>query len=75
MISVFFSEKPIGTFNDTKQADMSLFSSFFHEMLESGIHLPPSGFESWFLSTTLSGALIEKTIVAADLSIQKISKK
>ena len=72
MISVFFSEEKIKTFNDLKKADMNLFSIYFHEMLENRIHLPPSGFESWFLATTLTESLIDQTLEATEKSIQQI---
>ncbi len=72
MISVFFSKEKIKTFNDIKNADMELFSAFFHQMLENGIHLPPSGYESWFLATSLTDELIEKTIEATEKSVQQI---
>ena len=74
MISVFFSEKEIRTFDDAAASDMQLFSVFFHEMLNSGIHLPPSGYEAWFLATTLNDELIEKTIWAAGKSLKEITK-
>jgi len=73
MISIFFSEHEIRTFRDVANSDMQLFSNFFHGMLENGIHLPPSGYETWFLATTLSTELIEKTIFAAEKSISKIN--
>ena len=72
MISIFFSEEKVTTFNDLKKADMSLFSIFFHQMLENGIHLPPSGYESWFLATTLSDSLIDITIEATEKAIQQL---
>lgn len=74
MISVFFSENKIRTFNDVANSDMRRFSVFFHAMLERGIHLPPSGYEAWFLATTLSNELIDKTIRAAEKSVSKITK-
>ena len=54
---------------------MKLFSAFFHQMLENGIHLPPSGFESWFLATSLSDELIEKTIRSCRKIFQQNKKK
>lgn len=75
MISVFFSDKKIRTFSDAANSDMELFSDFFHEMLNSGVHLPPSGYEAWFLGTTLSNELIEKTISAAEQALSKIKIK
>lgn len=74
MISVFFSKNKIRTFHDVADSEVQLFSAFFHEMLENEIHLPPSGYEAWFLATTLSNELIEKTIEAAEKSVSKITK-
>jgi glutamate-1-semialdehyde 2,1-aminomutase len=74
MISLFFTENEVKTFKDVCQSDMNLFAAFFHEMLKNGVHLPPSGYESWFLSTTLSPELIEKTVFAAENAISKITK-
>lgn len=75
MISVFFLDKEVVTFSDTQHADMERFAEFFHGMLNNGVHLPPSGYESWFLSTTLSEDLIQKTLAAAEDSIKSIINK
>ena len=75
MISIFFTENVVETFTDVQNSDMNLFAAFFHEMLENGVHLPPSGYESWFLSTTHTDNLIDFTISAAEKSIQKIKIK
>ena len=75
MISVFFSEKEITTFEDVAQSDLSRFNLFFQEMLKNGVMLPPSGYESWFLAASLNDELIEKTISAAEQSISEIRKK
>ena len=74
MISLFFTENKVETFADVEQSNMKLFSSFFHQMLENGVHLPPSGYESWFLATSLSESLIDFTIDAAQKSLKKINK-
>ncbi len=75
MISVFFSEKEITTFEDVAQSDLSRFNLFFQEMLKTGVMLPPSGYESWFLAASLNDELIAKTILAAEQSILEIRKK
>jgi len=72
MISIFFTENKVETFADVEQSDMKLFSAFFHEMLGNGVHLPPSGYESWFLTATLSADLIDFTVDAAEKSLKKI---
>lgn len=66
MISVHFSNKPINNFSDASAADNQFFNKFFHGMLERGIYLPPSAFESWFLSNALTYEDLEKTIKAAE---------
>lgn len=75
MISVFFSEKEIATFEDVAQSDLPRFNLFFQEMLKNGVMLPPSGYESWFLAASLNDELTEKTISAAEQSILEIRKK
>jgi len=49
-----------------------LFKHFFHAMLERGIYLPPSAFESWFLSTALTIEDLDATVEAAKSAIQSI---
>jgi glutamate-1-semialdehyde 2,1-aminomutase len=65
MISVHFSGKPVNNFDDAVDADNQFFNKFFHAMLERGVYLPPSAFESWFLSNALSYEDLENTISAA----------
>jgi len=66
MISVHFSDKPVNNFASAAAANNALFNQFFHGMLKQGIYLPPSAFESWFLSYALTKEDLDKTIDAAD---------
>ena len=50
MFSIFFREARVLTYDDAKDQDTAAFGRFFHAMLDSGVHLPPSAFESWFVS-------------------------
>ena len=50
MFSIFFREARVLTYDDAKDQDTAAFGRFFHAMLNSGVHLPPSAFESWFVS-------------------------
>ena len=70
MISVHFSDKPVNDFSAAASADNARFNRFFHAMLDQGIYLPPSAFETWFISTALSAADIEQTIEAARKALQ-----
>lgn len=70
MISVFFTEQEVVDFRTANTTDQELFKAFFHEMLQRGIYLPPSPFESWFLANSLTQDMIDKTLAAADKSIE-----
>ena len=71
MISIHFSEKPVIDFTSASLANNQLFSQFFHHMLKEGIYLPPSAFETWFLSAALSMDDIDKTIEATKKFFRK----
>ncbi len=75
MISVHFSAKPVTDFAAAAAADNAFFNRFFHEMLQRGIYLPPSAFESWFLNNALSYADLDATIAAAKSSLEAILEK
>ncbi len=69
MISVHFSEKPVTDFASAASANNALFNKFFHAMLGAGVYLPPSAFETWFISNALSYSDIDRTIEAARKSL------
>lgn len=72
MMSVHFAEYPIVDFTAASSANNELFKRFFHAMLERGVYLPPSAFESWFISNAITTEDIEFTIAAAKASMQAI---
>ena len=73
MISVHFSDKPVNNFADAAAADNKKFSQFFHAMLDRGVYLPPSAFESWFLNNALTKEDLDKTIAAAKESLETLT--
>ncbi len=64
MMSVHFGAHKVIDFETAAACDTTTFNRFFHHMLNHGIYLPPSAFESWFLSDALSENDIEKTLDA-----------
>ena len=54
MFSLFFSEEEVYDFESAKKCDTALFGRYFRAMLERGVYLAPSQFETLFLSTALS---------------------
>lgn len=65
MISVFFTNDEVVDAESAEKTDVNVFKAFFHHMLNAGIYLPPSAFESWFLSNALSYEDLDKTIYEA----------
>jgi glutamate-1-semialdehyde 2,1-aminomutase len=72
MVSVHFSDKPVIDFASASSANNALFNKFFHSMLDRGIYLPPSAFETWFLSNALTKEDLDETIAAAEESIAEV---
>jgi glutamate-1-semialdehyde 2,1-aminomutase len=64
MISVHFSEQPVRDFATASACNTERFKKFFHSMLDQGIYLPPSAFESWFLNNALTFRDLDETIEA-----------
>ena len=55
MLTLFFTEKKeINNYNDAKSCNLKLFAKYFKFMLNNGIYLPPSQFESLFISDAIS---------------------
>lgn len=65
MISVHFSEKPVTDFSSAAEANNETFKAFFHGMLNEGIYIAPSAFETWFICDALSYEDLDTTIAAA----------
>ena len=72
MISVFFINQPVNNFTDASSSNIPMFNKFFHAMLHSGIYLPPSAYESWFLSNALSYIDLNDTIEAARKAVTEL---
>ncbi|PRY29332.1 glutamate-1-semialdehyde 2,1-aminomutase [Pseudosporangium ferrugineum] len=64
MFSIFFTEADVVDYDSARTQDAAAFKAFFHAMLSRGVYLPPSAYESWFVSTALDDAALE-TIGAA----------
>ena len=72
MISVHFSDTPVTDFDSAAKGNNATFKQFFHGMLDQGIYLPPSAFESWFLNDALSYEDLDKTIRACEIVAKEL---
>ncbi len=66
MMSIFFTSDEVIDFDSASKTNIKLFNQFFHHMLDHGIYLPPSAYESWFISHALGTHDIDNTLAAAE---------
>lgn len=71
MISVHFNKTPVVDFESAKGGDNEMFKQFFHGLLNEGIYIAPSAYETWFITDALSYQDLDYTIQAID----NVSKK
>ena len=64
MFTVFFREAPVRNLADALESNTNLYARFFHGMMENGVWLAPSQFESGFLSFAHTDADIDETLSA-----------
>ena len=69
MFSLFFTPTPVRDMPTALASDAKLFGRFFHACLAGGVYLPPSAYESWFLSTAHEGAAIDRACEVITKSI------
>ena len=66
MISVHFAEEDVIDFETSAKGNNERFKRFFHGMLEQGIYIAPSAFETWFITDALSYEDLDETIKAVE---------
>jgi glutamate-1-semialdehyde 2,1-aminomutase len=72
MFTLFFGVNQVKDYATATQCDTRAFAHFFRGMIERGIYLPPSQFETAFISLTHSDAEIQATLVAAKDVLQSM---
>lgn len=72
MIGFFFTNENVINYETAKTSNLDYFASYFREMANQGVYLPPSQFEGLFLSTVHSDDDIQKTIQAAEVAFSKL---
>ncbi|TPD65755.1 glutamate-1-semialdehyde 2,1-aminomutase [Flavobacterium microcysteis] len=71
MISVHFDEKPVTDLQSASNGDNEYFKKFFHGLLQEGVYIAPSAYETWFITDALTYEDLDFTINAVD----KVSKQ
>ncbi|MCB0463078.1 MAG: glutamate-1-semialdehyde 2,1-aminomutase [Flavobacteriaceae bacterium] len=70
MISVHFAEEKVVDFESSAKGNNDTFKKFFHGLLNEGIYIAPSAFETWFITDALTYEDLDATIKA----IAKVAK-
>jgi len=74
MFGMFFTEeKNITRFSQVVNSNQDMFKKFFHGMLEQGVYLAPSAFETGFVSAAHDDETLNKTLQAADVVFGKLA--
>lgn len=74
MITPFFTAEPVRDLKSALTADTRAFGVFFQALLKNGVYVPPSQFESWFISDAHSGRDIDFTIAAARKAMSAVAR-
>jgi glutamate-1-semialdehyde 2,1-aminomutase len=65
MWTSFFTDEPVTNWTTANKSNRELYGKFFHAMLDEGVYLAPSQFETSFVSITHTDEIIDQTIAAA----------
>ena len=73
MFGFFFSNQgPVSNFEAVMAGDADRFNRFFHNMLDQGVYLAPSPFESGFVSASHTTEDIDQTLRKAERALQSL---
>jgi glutamate-1-semialdehyde 2,1-aminomutase len=72
MFQIFFTKKAVSKYQDVKMSNIVRFRELFKVLLYNGIFIPPSQFETCFISTSHNEEDIEKTIESYDNALTKV---
>ena len=75
MINPFFTKTKVVDFKTAQTSDTEKFKVFFWKMMENGVFLPPSQFESWFLATAMTKRDIYKVRTAINIAMKAVAEK
>jgi glutamate-1-semialdehyde 2,1-aminomutase len=74
MLTAFFRDGNVRSWDDAKESDTKLYSAYFNSMLENRVYLAPSQYECAFVSTAHDDDSIDRTVDAASRALRGITK-
>ena len=73
MFGMFFGIDEATNYDQVANSDINTFNRFFHAMLEEGVYLAPSAFETGFMSAAHGADVIDETLNAAERALARLS--
>jgi glutamate-1-semialdehyde 2,1-aminomutase len=73
LLTLFFRDGPVRSYDDARACDTERFGAFARAMLERGVYLPPSQFETWFPSLAHTPEHVERTLEAAREALAEVA--
>ncbi|MGB9854124.1 MAG: glutamate-1-semialdehyde 2,1-aminomutase [Candidatus Bathyarchaeales archaeon] len=75
MFQIFFTATPVTDYTTVKTSEIQKFNIYFKSLLEQGVFIPPSQFETCFLSTAHSEEDINVTLAAFDNALKTLAEE
>jgi glutamate-1-semialdehyde 2,1-aminomutase len=73
MFSIFFREGAVTNYDEARASRVKSFTAFFQAMLSQGVHLPPSAFETWFVSASHDDAALDRVLAALPAAAKAVT--
>ena len=74
MFQLFFTDRPVTDYHSAKSSDVRKYEKYFHSLLASRIFLPPSQFETCFLSTAHNEGELVATLGAIGAAVKTLPR-
>lgn len=75
MLGLFFTTNEVKNFDDAKTCDLEMYTAFYKGMLDKGVYLAPSQFETAFISAAHGPVHIDETIEAAEQVFKTLAQE
>jgi len=75
MFQIFFTATPVNDYATVKTSEIQKFNSYFKNLLKQGVFIPPSQFETCFISTAHSEEDINATLTAFDNALKTLAEE
>jgi len=74
LFSIFFTDGEVVDYASAKRQSARRYAAFFHSMIDQGVHLPPSGFEAWFVGAAHDDVAVDRVASAARVAAHMVAE-